>query len=78
MYITKINMKGNVNARHKATKICRDIAEKDYTFEFKFDQRYLYIKSPSKDIAIRRGLLFVKKYLSGFDLGFESFWASSW
>jgi len=67
-FITKINLK---NSEDIAKKICSDIAKKDSTFVFEIKDNILSIFSDNKDIAYKRGILFVKKYLKDYNLGFE-------
>lgn len=67
---TEIFLKKNVDLE-QVKKLCEAIAEKDKTFTWKIENSYLIIFSPSKDVAMRRGLLFCKKYLKEFDLGFN-------
>lgn len=68
-WVTTIYLK-NTEIWTEARKICADIAKKDPNFTYKIEKLWLKIFSSTKDLAMRRGLLFVKKYLSG-DLGFE-------
>jgi len=67
---TLIFLKENVD-REQVKKLCMSIEQKDKTFLWKIENDYLILESPTKDVAVRRGLLFVKKYLREFDLGFE-------
>lgn len=66
---TIINLKGC--DREKVREMCRKIREKDDTFQFFFNGKYLVLISENKDKAYKRGIIFVKKYLKGYDLGFE-------
>jgi hypothetical protein len=56
-------------------KICEDIKKRDKTFDYRIGRSLfpnwdwiLIILSDSKDKAHKRGLLFVKKYLSQYNL----------
>ncbi|MEM2446298.1 MAG: hypothetical protein QW734_06540 [Candidatus Bathyarchaeia archaeon] len=70
MWATRINLKkiGNVE---RASKICEDISKKDKTFKFKIEGKVLTIISEDKDKAYKRGMIFVKKYLKGMNVGFD-------
>jgi hypothetical protein len=68
MFATIINLK---NSEEKAKKICSDIAQKDNTFSFEIKNGVLSIFSDDRDKAYKRGILFVKKYLKEYKLGFD-------
>jgi hypothetical protein len=67
---TEIFLKKNVDLS-QVKLLCDAIAKKDSSFVWKIEEPYLIIESPTKDIAVKRGLLICKKYLKEFDLGFE-------
>jgi hypothetical protein len=67
---TEIFLKANVD-KEKVKLLCEAIAKKDPTFKYEIAENYLILFSPDKDIANKRGLLFCKKYLKEFDLGFN-------
>jgi hypothetical protein len=72
MSTTKIFLKAEVD-RDEVSNMCLAIAKKDKTFSWRIEGDYLTIYSPNKDVAFKRGLLFVKKYLVKYDLGFNVF-----
>jgi hypothetical protein len=69
MWVTTIRLK-NADIKRVET-ICTDIANMDTTFKFKIEGKMLFIESEDRDTAYRRGVIFVKKYLREWKLGFE-------
>jgi hypothetical protein len=72
IWVTRIFLK-NVD-KEKLRQMCEKIEQRDNTFSWKIEGNYLFIFSESKEKAHSRGLLFVKKYLNKFDLGYDVFY----
>jgi hypothetical protein len=70
VFRTLIFLKENVD-REQVKKLCESIAGKDSSFVWRISDNYLIIESLDKNKAVKRGLLFVKKYLKEYNLGFE-------
>jgi len=74
MFATRIWLKDL--DKEMVRQICNKIAKKDETFFFEIKKGFLFIYSKDKDKAHKRGMIFIKKYLSKFDknLGYDVIW----
>ena len=63
IWITRIEEREGINMA-KLEEVCESLAKKDATFKYEINEKNLYIISPTKDIAMRRGVWFRAKVCS--------------